>query len=69
MAGVGTTAVAMSGGHMMSDHPMMGDQWNGGGMHHGDNGTYSGGGNHSHCHCCDGDEGADIGQGQTGLSP
>jgi len=69
VAGVGTTAVAMSGGHMMSDHPMMGVQGNGGGMHDGNNGTFDGGSNHGHCHCCDGDEGNDTGQGQLGLSP
>jgi hypothetical protein len=69
VAGVGTTAVAMSGGQMMSDHPMMGDQGNGGGMHDGNNGTYGGGGNHGQCHCCDGDEGNDAGQDQLGLSP
>jgi len=58
----------MSGGHMMSDHPMMGDQWNGGRMHYGDNGTY-GGGHHGQCHCCDGDEGNNTGQGQWGVIP
>ena len=71
VAGVGTTAVAVSNGHMMGGQSMMGDQSNGWGMHDGmhdwGNGTY--GGHHGGCHCCDDDEGNNTGQGQPGLSP
>ncbi len=48
LVGVGTTAVAMSGG-MMVNSPMMGDGMHGMGHDHGyDHGPHD-------CHCCDGD--------------
>lgn len=60
VAGVGTTAVAMSGNGMMGNHQMMGDAGMGPGMHGDHNGMHGGmhegmdndthGGN---CPCCD----------------
>jgi len=69
VAGVGTTAVAMSGNGMMGNHQMMGDAGMGPGMHGGQNGmhggmhggmheesdndTHGGYGPHGDCPCCD----------------
>jgi len=77
VAGVGTTAVAMSGNGMMGGHPMMGDAGMGPGMHNGDhsgmhNGMHGGMMGHD-CPCCDNDEGnttnTNTGQNQLNLSP
>ena len=61
VAGVGTTAVAMSGNGMMGNHQMMGTAGMGQGMHGGQNGmhegldndTQGGYGPHGDCPCCD----------------
>ena len=63
LAGVGTTAMVMSGDNqMMGMQPMMGDGGNG--MHGGD-----AGGHHGGCHCCDGDEHGQQGGNETGGGP
>ncbi len=70
VAGVGTTAVAMSGNGMMGGNPMMGDGGMGSGMHSGDHqGMHNGmhGGMGHDCPCCDND--TNPGQNQLSFGP